>query len=636
MKKEIKALTRSAQFEPSTANVENRTVEMVWTTGARVLRSTFFDGPFYEELSISPESVRLERLNNGAPVLNSHQQNTLSDVLGVVEKAWITGNEGRALVRFSQRADVEPFWQDVKSGIVRNVSVGYRIYKMEKTAEVDNTPVYRATDWEPMELSMVPVGADAASGIRSDAELNVCEITDEKGENEMEQTTEGVEQHQVEETPEREAQAPAAPQASETVDVEGTRKQAADAERARAVEIFEVCGKAKLENDVARKFIESGASIETVRKEIIDMISTKETIKTAHVEMGGQDESQTRKEGAEVALLHRAMPGLFKMEEKGRPYANMSLLRMAEEFVGPRARTMSRSQIARSALMTSDFVELMGNTAGKVLRRAYELQPKTFQPFVTQGTLVDYKPVKRIAFGESPELKAIAEGADYELGTVGESAETIQVAKYGRAVHLSDILIQNDDLQAFTRLPQLFGAAAARLESKMVYTDLLLANPTMADGKALFHADHANLASASAIDVAGLSAARKLMRAQKGIDGQDYLDLMPSFLVVGPDKETEAKQMLSAQMVPNSINEVNPFMGSLQLIVDSRIDGNKWFLVASPSSIDTIEVAYLDGMAGPEVSTETWFDSDVVKYKVKHVVGAKAIDFRGMVYNPGA
>lgn len=634
MKKKIPSLNRAAEFQPATANKESRTVELVWTTGSRVLRSDLWDGSFYEELAVTPEAVRLERLNSGAPFLNSHYQNTLSDVLGVVEKAWVANGEGRAIVRFSQRAEVDPIWSDVANGIIRNVSVGYRVNKFEKVGESDGVSVMRATDWTPFELSAVAVGADALAGFRSAEDTNTCEIVQEGSE--MEQTHEAVEvstENVATEAVEAEtAPAPAAVEV-QAVDAEAVRKEAAQLERARAAEIFETVAKAKLGVEVARKMIEGGVSIENARKEIIEMISTKDPIQTARVEAGAQDEIQTRKEGAEAALLHRANPGLFKLDGKGREFVGMSLLRMAEDFLG-NTRGLTRNQIARRALQSSDFVELLSNVASKTLRRAYELQPKTFEPFVVRGTLPDYKPAKRVSFGEAPSLAQIAEGDDYTQGTIGEGSESIQVAKYGRTVHMTDVLIQNDDLQAFARLPQLFGAAAARLESQLVY-GILTGSHTMSDGKQLFHADHGNLATGSAIDVAGLSAARKLMRKQKGIDGQDYLDLAPAFLVCGPDQETAARQILSAQVVPNSINEVNPFQASMQLIVDARIEGDKWYLIASPSTIDTIEVAMLDGMTGPEMAQETWFDNDAVKFKCKHVIGVKAIDHRGLVKNPG-
>ena len=110
---------------------------MVWTTGAKVRRSSYLDGDFDEELVVTEETVDMGRITSGrAPLLAAHRSTSLRDVLGVVESAWILGpngrKEGRAKVRFSEREDVAPVVADVRAGILRNVSVGYNVSKWEK------------------------------------------------------------------------------------------------------------------------------------------------------------------------------------------------------------------------------------------------------------------------------------------------------------------------------------------------------------------------------------------------------------------------------------------------------------------------------------------------------------------------
>src|SRR5690606_18889467 len=126
--------------------------------------------------------VDLSRLEGGAPLLDSHRQYSLDGVIGVVERAWINGGEARAIVRFSEREEVEPIWRDVQTGIIRNVSVGYAVRKFEITREDGKLPVYRAVDWQPMEISLVPIGADAGSGTReAPKESYPCTLIDHRG-----------------------------------------------------------------------------------------------------------------------------------------------------------------------------------------------------------------------------------------------------------------------------------------------------------------------------------------------------------------------------------------------------------------------------------------------------------------------
>jgi hypothetical protein len=183
--RELPPLFLRAAFAPSTVNVDKRTVDVVWSTGERVLRG-FYD-KYYEELSLETRHVRLGRFNNGAPFCDGHPLKygdaRASSVRGVIVAgtAKTNGKQGTATVRFA-KADVDPeadlLFRKVEDGIVLNVSVGYRIYKLEKAEEsVDKVPVYRAIDWEPIELSAVSAGDDDGAGFRGvDRSPNPCEF----------------------------------------------------------------------------------------------------------------------------------------------------------------------------------------------------------------------------------------------------------------------------------------------------------------------------------------------------------------------------------------------------------------------------------------------------------------------------
>ena len=106
------------------------------------------------------------------------------------------------------------------------------------------------------------------------------------------------------------------------------------------------------------------------------------------------------------------------------------------------------------------------------------------------------------------------------------------VETWGKVIGITRQVIINDDLDAFTRVPSLFGTAAATLESDVVW-GIVTANPNMADGVALFHANHKNLTgTGTALDVANLGKARTAMAKQTGLDGKTVLNIRPAFLVV--------------------------------------------------------------------------------------------------------
>lgn len=141
-------------------NSETRTAELSFSSEIEYER---FPG-FIEVLSHDSGAVDLTRMNNGANVLFNHDQD---EVVGVVEKAWIgSDRKGRAVVRFSKSEDGTEIWADVQDGILRSVSVGYKIkeLKLKETRE-DGTSVYLVTEWEPFEISIVSVPADPTVGL---------------------------------------------------------------------------------------------------------------------------------------------------------------------------------------------------------------------------------------------------------------------------------------------------------------------------------------------------------------------------------------------------------------------------------------------------------------------------------------
>lgn len=646
---ELPLQRREAAVVPSSVHAATRTAELVWSTGARVKRGGFFTEPYHEELSLQPEHVRMERLNNGAPLLDSHNRYDLRGVIGVVEKAWIEGKEARAIVRFSDREEVEPVFRDVQNGIVRNVSVGYQVHKFEDVTQEnskDNMKLLRAVDWEPMELSLVPIGADGAAGVRNhdDEQTNACVIIRAVSAPNPEEETTMTQQATANQPA---ADKPESGQRSQE-DVDAARKQAhseaTTAERKRATEIRQLTRKVKLPENFADGLIDRDITIDAARAAIIDEIARQEPAPTRniHVAAGDLDETVTRRQAVQQSLLVRYDPGRYELTEPARDYRGLSLLDLAREVCGwngIQVRGLHRLELAQRAMhSTSDFPEILANVANKTLRAAYESSPRTFLTFCRQNTAVDFKQISRTQLGGAPSLEKVNEHGEFKYGTIGEGAEKYQLATYGKIIAVTRQLIVNDDLGAFTRIPEMFGRAAADLESDIVW-GIITANAALNDGIALFHLSHNNLAGAgTAITVAALGAARASMRRQKGLEGR-LINVRPEYLLVPAAKETEAQQIINATIVATKTTDTNPFRGSLEVIAEPRLDDNSavsWYLSAAPAQIDTIEYAYLEGNEGVQTESRMGFNIDGMEVRARHDFAAKAIDFRGLYRNPGA
>lgn len=157
-------MTRELPFEVRAESVDEakRTVELSFSSEEPYVR---WWGT--EILDHGAASMRLGRLNNGGALLMDHNTR---DQVGVVERAWIKGRKAYAIVRFGRSARAQEVFEDVKDGIRKLVSVGYRIHKLILEKEEDGEATYRATDWEPYEISLVAVPADPSVGVGRDGE----------------------------------------------------------------------------------------------------------------------------------------------------------------------------------------------------------------------------------------------------------------------------------------------------------------------------------------------------------------------------------------------------------------------------------------------------------------------------------
>lgn len=656
---ETPMLSLRAAVRPGSVDIDARTVELTWTTGAKGRRWSWDVGSYMEELDVSEGAVRLDRLNNGAPLLDTHNQYQLSAVLAVVERAWLEGGEGHALVRFSKREDADVVFKDVVDGILRNISVGYAVHRYEVVEEEDDKlPTYRAVDWEPLELSLVPIGFDDGAKVRSaktPAEYEgqrfhtVFEVRSAV-EPIVETAAVPIIQEEVAMTEEEKRAAD-----------EKLRRESAEEERKRSLTIRTMARKVGIDDEaVVEDLIARGVSVSDASAALIDAVAERQNKDQPNTRNsqptnvnGGQDVTilNAKRSAMQNALLHRCDTNV-KLEDAGREFRGMRLVDMAREFVemaGGNARGMTPQELARAALgcdrqavraagmhSTSDFPLLLGSTVNRTLRDAYANAPQTWRPLGRQTTVPDFRAVTRAALGDISALEAVKEHGEYKYGTLSEDGAPIKVAKFGKIIALTWETIVNDDLGALTRIPAALGNAAAATESNVVWA-LLLGNPNFADGVPFYDASHGNVAgSGGAINTTTLAAARAAMRKQKSKAGE-FLNLSPEFLVVGPDKELEAFQFTSSVYVPAKNADINDVRNaSLTVIVDARITGNQWYLFAAPGSIDTFEYAYLEGEQGVFTETREGFEVDGMEIKARLVFGAGWIDYRGAYKNPGA
>lgn len=616
------AQIRTLIDETPQINEETRTVELTWSTGFKGMRSGW-DGPYYEELSMNPAHVDMSRLQTGAPLLASHDSQNLDSVIGVVERAWLEGDKGKAMVRFSSAPNAEAIYQKVKEKILRNVSVGYQVRKYEDvTQKGDQVPTYRATSWQPHEISIVPIGFDPNAQVRSNEVLNEVEIiklTEDAPQADSQNTHKEIQMSEQEKR-----------------DLEIAAQKKAESEmKQRVSEISDAVKKAGLDNSLALELISQDITSDKARQIVLEKLAEKQPkpiqSATPSVEVGTGNEEK-RRQGFEEALLYRTDKRNFKVTEDAKQFHGKSLLRQLEIFI-PRHTMESDVAYAKRTMSSSDLPLALANVAEKALQKQYELQPRTFEQWTRQDTLRNYKSFSQVKSGDYASLIERPEGEEFQIGSFGEEKETVQIKDYGIIHAFTSQMLINDDLSVLARIANSGGIAASRKENSLAYS-ALTTNKTMNDGVALYHSTHANLGTAGAIGATTVAEAYKLMRKQASVNGLDKLNLAPKFFVCGPDKEAEARQFFAA-INANQTSNVNIYSGSMSVIVDAEISGNQYYFLADPMFIDTVVCYRLEGQEQPSIESRIKFETNSLELKLAHAFVAAPMDWRGIVKNAG-
>ncbi len=675
---EVRNLTRAAATDTAAPLA---TAEIVFTSGAQVQRYDWMrDRVYLEELSVEPGAIRLGRLERGAPLLNTHGSYDLNQILGVVENPIIANGLGTCTATFSRRDDVAGYVQDVADKIIRNVSVGYVRHRMEMVApSIDGAPwVYRVTDWEPMEVSLVPIPADMDSQIRAAGadgqpeQTNLrsfsCEVTEFTTRSAgtppaapitAEAPAEALRaaaQLQKETTMPNSIQDGGASATPNTAAATAAAPAPAVADT-RAADVADLCARHGVPTLVAG-LIRNGSSVEQAGIAVLAELAHRDTASGGHRNVSRietvQDEMSVRMAGIEQAILHR-VAAATQLDDNGRQYRGLSLIEMGRDFLeahGQSTRGLDRMTLASRMLNfraagpmgTSDFSTLFANVANKRLRSAYDENAGTYALWARRApNAPDFKNMSVVQLAGAPDLLQTNEAGEFKYGSMTDGGETYAMLTYGRIVSLTRQAIVNDDLRAFERMVTAFGFAARRLENRTVYSQLT-ANANLADGGALFNATasttaggHANLITSSALAIATLTAGRTAMRLQKGLQ-QEELNLAPSYLIVPAALEQTAYNLTSANYVPSTKAEINEFRAggrtAVAPVVEPVLDGNSataWYLAAANSQVDTVEYCYLDGAEGPVIESEIGFETDGVSYKCRLDFAAKAVDYRGLL-----
>lgn len=607
-------------------DTDSRTVELSFSS------ETPYGRWFGDEiLCHDEECINLERFNNGlGTVLFNHDRDA---VVGHIEKVWLEDNRGKALVRFDTDEQSETIFQKVQSGTLQGVSVGYAINRYEVLEDEDTKstngrfsgPAYVVTDWEPLEISIVSVPADPTVGVGRSAEEIHTSIDTQEDNTRMDQEK-NLEVQEVKSAP------------VETGLTQADLQKAMEQERKRTSEITAMFRDFDVEG--ADEAIVLGKSVEEAREMVMDQLRARN--KGVSVTMGEAESDKFRAAAQDAVLMAAGIP-VADAAPGAQELRGYSMIEMARESLrresGSTVNFGDNMELARAAInSTSTFPAIMSNLANKSVMVGFNEAETTYQIWAGKGSNRDFKEAARVALSEAGNLELVPEGGQFKQDSFGEASARTKVATYGKLFSLTRQAIINDDLGMFAKIATKYGSAAKRLVNKMVYAQLT-GNVKMQDKVALFDSKHGNVAgTGEALSVKAIAKAITAMRRQKGIQGEATLNVTPKYLVVPPELEMTAYQIVNSTAAVDGVNSgvVNPYKGRFIVVADAELtDPDAWYLVADATQHDTIEVTYLNGVETPRLETRQGFDVDGIEYKVAFDCGVSALDFRGLYKNAG-
>ena len=647
--------TRAARL--SSIDKAARTFDVVWTTGSMVRRYSWMrDEEFDEELVVDPGAMRLERLNGGAPFLESHRSYALSGVLGVVVdgSVRIKGGKGYATIRMSEREEVEPVWRDIKAGIIRHVSAGYRVHKFERTAKADRKDggeraLYRAIDWEPLEISAVAIGADAAAQIRGD-QRGATPLIIERNNDMPTQVA----------APVAGAEIPARVRAlaegdgiatGEMIDSRAPvlralgdlaeRHQMTEAELRRGI-------------NAALAAPDDAAGDRAMRGAVLDILAERDAATLGGtrepalgVRVGESWDSpaaqRAKLSDARAAQVCEAL-GLRHEPTAGRELAGLDAVAQARWLAGQRGERGLRSDrqaldwFARNGAGshgTSDFPAVASGTVEVVVARSIEQAPIALLLCTTRIPASDWRARRHVDFSSASRLRDQMEAAELQYGTIDETGEPLAPPKRkALGVKLTHEAIRNavsHGVQLDIRLARAMIEAANEAARSTIGAKII--DPgALEDGLSPFHASRGTDGGDLVLGVDQLGVAQSALSRLTDTQGTPRpvpLDI----LLVAPEQHTAAEKLV-AELSPAQVDQANPFARRIRVMSDPELPAGAWYALPSPAAYDGLALITMDDMPTPRIESREAWNTFATEWRLQWPMAAswlKPVWFRATV-----
>ena len=605
------------------------------------------------------------------PLLTNHENKTDARV-GVVTASIKDSALEISGEIVSDSKDAQDIVAQGKSGADWQLSIGADVRECELVkgsreinGQTFDGPFYHVQKSVLREVSVVAVGADAATKMKVTAQFNLTNNSkgDVMTDDEKKVNASGENNGDAEKT-EKSQIAPEV-KAKAEMDLTATAQEAAvaavKAERERVSAIQAIC--AGEFPEIEKQAVSAGWTPDVVTKKVLETIRAERPAANVNISIHSKPEGEDMRKTVEAAMCLRVGVDADTLEksygaktvEAAMVEMDMPLKQVMIECMKMDGIPYSRgfdNETIRAAFSSVSLPGILSNVANKKLLQSYEAQPVIATKLCSTGDLNDFKETERFRLTDVGDLLPIAPDGEIKDGGLIEEGAKNQLETYGKKFCLTRKMIINDDLGAFMKVPVAMGNRAARLIDQLFFSRLLQ-NPTQADGKALFSSAHKNLlgGASSALSAESLKKAIQLYLDQTDADGQP-IAVEPKYLLVPTALKHLAVELTrgATLIMSGSDNTVRPAINVLAdenlQVVSSPYLGNSaytgasqsaWYLFGNPNTIDTFELGFLKGKRTPTVERgETDFNTLGMWFRVYFDLGVREQDHRGMVKANGA
>lgn len=257
--------------------------------------------------------------------------------------------------------------------------------------------------------------------------------------------------------------------------------------------------------------------------------------------------------------------------------------------------------ILAAAWATHSISGILSSTVNKFLLAGFDSVESAWRSISTVRSVNDFKTVTSYRLNGSMKFEAVAPGGELKNAGVSDESRTISASTYGIMTSLDRTSLINDDLAALTAVPQRVGRGGALKLNDLFWAEFV-------DDASFFTTARGNKkTSTGALSISTLKTIATMFRKLKDPDGNPVA-VEPRILLVPVDQELAAAEIMGSTLIQSGATggqpERNVMAGRYQVVASTYLsNADDFYLLASPSDLPVMEVAFLNGVQSPIVET---------------------------------